>query len=272
MLLIYVGGGPGGMTWSIVIFAFSLLLNSNLLSELHEPGPSSHSPPSWEARRAASPPRYAQRHEWSYAQLVILAGLISLGAALWGLMRHPSFAEHWVTQRVRRAWDRCYAAADTLLQELIDMVVEGLHGPEAEGARRGHRRERLTKARLDVLPTEEFVSEAELRQQSPSALKEALRKLQREAELRMSFSGGSASRDVQRLLKGGAAVEKDELVRAVLAARGGDSGLSCAICIGAYESGSKIRILPCGHRFHCECVDQWLTAQSRTCPLCSRRV
>lgn len=41
----------------------------------------------------------------------------------------------------------------------------------------------------------------------------------------------------------------------------------CAICLDHYNEGEKIRVLPCRHRFHTGCVDQWL-AHKRYCPVC----
>lgn len=43
----------------------------------------------------------------------------------------------------------------------------------------------------------------------------------------------------------------------------------CVICMSAYEVGDSIRILPCLHRFHKMCVDEWLLKHSTpTCPIC----
>ncbi|MBU38167.1 MAG: hypothetical protein CMA59_01435 [Euryarchaeota archaeon] len=42
---------------------------------------------------------------------------------------------------------------------------------------------------------------------------------------------------------------------------------SCTICLGDYESGEELRLLPCGHCFHAECVDAWLQI-NRICPIC----
>jgi hypothetical protein len=42
----------------------------------------------------------------------------------------------------------------------------------------------------------------------------------------------------------------------------------CSICFGDYECGEKVRSLPCDHTFHNECIDQWLTTSSISCPLC----
>ncbi|KAJ1864413.1 hypothetical protein LPJ78_003367 [Coemansia sp. RSA 989] len=52
-----------------------------------------------------------------------------------------------------------------------------------------------------------------------------------------------------------------------------DSGLkgtiaTCIVCIDDFVVGSKMRILPCGHNFHIECIDPWLTSKSSLCPLC----
>jgi len=46
-----------------------------------------------------------------------------------------------------------------------------------------------------------------------------------------------------------------------------DSGVKCLVCQFAYEQGEKIRLLPCKHYFHHECVDQWLMAKD-FCPYC----
>ncbi|KAA8899906.1 hypothetical protein TRICI_006276 [Trichomonascus ciferrii] len=43
----------------------------------------------------------------------------------------------------------------------------------------------------------------------------------------------------------------------------------CAICLDEFEVGkSEVRILPCRHLFHPECVDRYLLCRSSLCPLC----
>jgi hypothetical protein len=44
--------------------------------------------------------------------------------------------------------------------------------------------------------------------------------------------------------------------------------LGCSICTDDFERGQDIRVLPCDHKFHPECVDPWLLNVSGTCPLC----
>jgi hypothetical protein len=44
---------------------------------------------------------------------------------------------------------------------------------------------------------------------------------------------------------------------------------TCAICLEDFQSGvTEIRELPCGHIFHPECIDTFLTNNSSLCPMC----
>ncbi|KAF6985183.1 hypothetical protein CFC21_003078 [Triticum aestivum] len=46
----------------------------------------------------------------------------------------------------------------------------------------------------------------------------------------------------------------------------------CAICLGEFVDGEKVRVLPqCDHGFHVRCVDAWLVSHS-SCPTCRRPV
>lgn len=43
----------------------------------------------------------------------------------------------------------------------------------------------------------------------------------------------------------------------------------CLVCLSNYEHGEECRKLhDCGHSFHKECIDQWLTTGRNSCPLC----
>jgi hypothetical protein len=48
---------------------------------------------------------------------------------------------------------------------------------------------------------------------------------------------------------------------------GCDGPADCAICITEYESDDTVRVLPCQHKFHAACIDQWFSSK-RLCPVC----
>jgi hypothetical protein len=50
-----------------------------------------------------------------------------------------------------------------------------------------------------------------------------------------------------------------------------DEDAECCICLSAYDDGVELRQLPCGHHFHCTCVDKWLHINA-TCPLCKYNI
>ncbi|KAL0979004.1 hypothetical protein UPYG_G00179190 [Umbra pygmaea] len=46
---------------------------------------------------------------------------------------------------------------------------------------------------------------------------------------------------------------------------------NCAVCLEQFNNNQCIRVLPCLHEFHRDCVDPWLLLQ-HTCPLCKRSI
>ncbi|KFA50244.1 hypothetical protein S40293_03316 [Stachybotrys chartarum IBT 40293] len=44
--------------------------------------------------------------------------------------------------------------------------------------------------------------------------------------------------------------------------------LGCTICTEDFRVGEDVRVLPCSHQFHPNCIDPWLINVSGTCPLC----
>ncbi|XP_073827714.1 godzilla E3 ubiquitin protein ligase isoform X2 [Musca autumnalis] len=47
---------------------------------------------------------------------------------------------------------------------------------------------------------------------------------------------------------------------------------TCVICIETFAEGDKLRVLPCKHPYHSDCIDVWLTENKRECPICKRKV
>lgn len=42
----------------------------------------------------------------------------------------------------------------------------------------------------------------------------------------------------------------------------------CSVCLADYQAEDKLQQIPaCGHAFHMDCIDHWLTTHT-TCPLC----
>ncbi|KAM0671957.1 hypothetical protein CWI42_041050 [Ordospora colligata] len=50
-----------------------------------------------------------------------------------------------------------------------------------------------------------------------------------------------------------------------------DDTYHCTICFDNYVPGTKLKLLPCGHHFHQECIDEWLDLKD-TCPLCKKNI
>jgi len=46
---------------------------------------------------------------------------------------------------------------------------------------------------------------------------------------------------------------------------------TCVVCMQDFEEGEQLRVLPCSHEFHTQCVDRWLKVK-KDCPLCRRDI
>jgi hypothetical protein len=46
---------------------------------------------------------------------------------------------------------------------------------------------------------------------------------------------------------------------------------SCAVCMTDFDLGDTLRLLPCLHRYHIECIDPWFKDKT-TCPICNQDV
>jgi hypothetical protein len=45
----------------------------------------------------------------------------------------------------------------------------------------------------------------------------------------------------------------------------------CVTCLEQPNEGDQWRVLPCQHKFHPECIDDWLKTNF-TCPICRKNV
>ena len=50
-----------------------------------------------------------------------------------------------------------------------------------------------------------------------------------------------------------------------------DPSDSCCVCLSEFCKAETVRTLRCGHTFHQQCIDEWLTKQA-VCPLCKSAV
>lgn len=46
---------------------------------------------------------------------------------------------------------------------------------------------------------------------------------------------------------------------------------NCAVCMDSLKKGEMLRTLPCMHRYHAACIDEWLKS-SPTCPVCKTSI
>ncbi|XP_006878831.1 PREDICTED: E3 ubiquitin-protein ligase ZSWIM2 [Elephantulus edwardii] len=44
-------------------------------------------------------------------------------------------------------------------------------------------------------------------------------------------------------------------------------GYQCLLCLKAFLLGQRIRLLPCTHKFHRKCIDNWLLHKCNSCPI-----
>lgn len=99
--------------------------------------------------------------------------------------------------------------------------------------------------------------------------------------MRAYVAGGSENRSVPQLRNQGhrgefavPPMELDGIDRCtsiVVFRPGGNHDQCCAVCLTDFEEGETLRVLPCGHRFHDTCADQWLL-RSAQCPICRSSV
>ncbi|CAE8585321.1 unnamed protein product, partial [Polarella glacialis] len=50
-----------------------------------------------------------------------------------------------------------------------------------------------------------------------------------------------------------------------------DDSRKCMVCLEQFQAGDSLRILPCLHRYHRDCVVRWLS-ENRRCPICKHDI
>ena len=66
-------------------------------------------------------------------------------------------------------------------------------------------------------------------------------------------------------------LERQEIVRLPCRTSAGgpeEDEKECAVCLSQFERGDLVRMLPCRHEFHADCIDKWLLEKDRRCPCC----
>merc|ERR1712087_99063 len=47
---------------------------------------------------------------------------------------------------------------------------------------------------------------------------------------------------------------------------------SCPICLADFKEKTRIKLLPCDHGFHPECIEPWIRQHNDSCPMCRETV
>jgi len=50
------------------------------------------------------------------------------------------------------------------------------------------------------------------------------------------------------------------------------TSIMCSVCIDDFEKGEILRVLPCGHIYHTDCIIPWLTTRAPNCPMCKASI
>jgi hypothetical protein len=71
----------------------------------------------------------------------------------------------------------------------------------------------------------------------------------------MQAAGGTSLDNISRSERASVSPEESE------------KQLGCSICTEDFQVGEDVRVLPCDHQYHPNCIDPWLINVSGTCPL-----
>ncbi|OLY85285.1 Receptor homology region, transmembrane domain- and RING domain-containing protein 4 [Smittium mucronatum] len=151
----------------------------------------------------------------------------------------------------------------------------GLPYPEGQNgnsANPSNRLKSLSKEELETYPVVKF---------SQSMIRKPTQIKQEKDEIFLDLESQEAKKDKPHMLKSASKVLTDTLSSAknLVTGGGGDAntnqekddvnyGNECMICFEKINIGDDIRIIPCLHKFHRECLDQWLLERVGSCPNC----
>lgn len=94
--------------------------------------------------------------------------------------------------------------------------------------------------------------------------------LQAASSNQLSSENGSPSQQMPCEVSNETGLKKTDLVVSENM-NGREEDLTCSVCLEQVADGELVRSLPCLHRFHSNCIDQWLRQQA-TCPVCKFRL
>lgn len=128
------------------------------------------------------------------------------------------------------------------------MMVGRPHRSRAKG---------LARAMLDTIPIVKFGE------------REDATKKEEAADIEMAPTSSSSTDANAETKSKAVSVNEVETASASNADGTDEAGhLGCSICTEDFSKGEEVRVLPCNHKFHPDCVDPWLLNVSGTCPLC----
>ncbi|KAK7228907.1 hypothetical protein V2G26_001077 [Clonostachys chloroleuca] len=156
---------------------------------------------------------------------------------------------------------------------IVTGAVRAHRYPERYGPRRADgdrpsqsRAKGLAKAVLETIPIVKFVGGKRPSKPDPDLEMETATTDGHETPATRAMSHTSE-------LKSGQAVDGTESVRRPSdvwtdSDVSSETDMGCSICTEDFRVGEDVRVLPCNHQFHPNCIDPWLINISGTCPLC----
>ncbi|KAJ1944722.1 hypothetical protein EC988_005916, partial [Linderina pennispora] len=141
---------------------------------------------------------------------------------------------------------------------------------ERQRARAERHRNKLTEADLEVLPLYTLTEDSIRDILRPHAHRKELKgapMLQDPAEVTEPEAAHLPEPKADGIAGASADAELDDGSRYAPT----ETDASCVICLEEYVPGNSVRVLPCGHVFHNDCISHWLLrpkTKVHECPMC----